>query len=89
MSIGERLRRARIAEGLTQEEVARTLGVFRQEVARYERDERLPTLDRLIDMCVMYGVSSDSILGLAECPECRRTRESKEARSHCRGKHAA
>lgn len=83
--IGERLRRARLAEGLTLTAVADALGIQRQQVERYEGG-RLPPLDRFREFCLVYGVSADAILGLSECAneDCRRTVETSEARSHCR-----
>lgn len=91
--IGERLRRAREAEGLSQEGVAALLGIQREQVARYEALAVLPVpVERLREFCLVYGVSADSMLGLSECanPDCRRTVETEQARSHCaNAMHAA
>jgi transcriptional regulator with XRE-family HTH domain len=83
--MGERLRRARFAAGLRQRAAARVLGIDRQDLGRYERDLVEPSLDRLREMCLLYGVSADTLLGLSECanPDCRRTVETSQARKHC------
>lgn len=85
--LGNRLRAARIAAGITQRGIARALGIARSDVSRYERGVHFPSVHRLREFCLAYGVSADSMLSLKECcnPDCRRTCETDQARNHCRG----
>ena len=51
------LRAARVALGLTQAEVAETLGVSRGYVARVERGELQPSRARMLELATIYGCS--------------------------------
>lgn len=74
--IGERLRRARKAEGLSQRAVADVLGVHREAISRYENMKLLPAaIARFREICLTYGVSLDSMVGLTKCPWCGRSHE--------------
>lgn len=70
MTVGERIRKARKAKGLTQEELAKSLGVSFAMIGQYERGERNPKLDTLqriadaLDVNVgllLYGENSTTI----------------------------
>ncbi|WP_081466309.1 helix-turn-helix domain-containing protein [Ramlibacter tataouinensis] len=60
--IGRRLREARRAARLTQDEVARRLPVRRQAVSAWERGVSLPKLAWLYELLLLYDVSADTIL---------------------------
>ena len=62
--LGERLRSARKSLGLTQEDIARTLGRSRSYVALIERGERKIGLEELFSLAKLYGRSLDYFLGL-------------------------
>lgn len=49
--LGTKLRQAREAAGLTQEQLAAKAGLSREYVSHLERDEHSPTLDVLIRVC--------------------------------------
>lgn len=55
-TIGDRLRKAREHAGLTQSAAARTLGVSRQSVARYESGDRQPPLPVVMAWALVMGV---------------------------------
>jgi transcriptional regulator with XRE-family HTH domain len=57
-----RLREARIRAGLTQVEVADAAGVSEDVYARYERAERLPSIDMFRRLCRVVGCSADWLL---------------------------
>lgn len=57
------LRSLRKSRGLTQDEVASTIGVSRQALSNYERGLREPALKCLITMANMYQVSLDELVG--------------------------
>lgn len=81
--IPTRLRAARLAAGYAQAQIASILGTRQTTISRYERGAEHPGIARIREFCLVYGVSADALLGLAECPECGRTCEANEARSHC------
>ena len=60
----QRLRELRTENGYTQEEVARLLGKSQTMYARYERGANELPIRHLVKLCEIYGVSSDSVLGL-------------------------
>jgi len=63
--IGKALRRARTARGLTLRQVSTlTEGRFKAtSVAGYERGERTISVERFCDLCDLYQVSPQAILG--------------------------
>lgn len=60
--LGERLRIARSAAGLTQEQAADTLGVSRTTLVAIERGDREARPDELLALAKHYGVSVHSLL---------------------------
>lgn len=62
MTIGERLQQHRKDLGLSQEELGQQLHVSRQTVSQWETDQTLPTVDNLIRLKELFGVSIDSLL---------------------------
>jgi len=55
---------------MTQEEMARRLGVTPQAVSKWERGMSIPDVTMLLDIARLLGVSTDWLLG-AECPVTR------------------
>lgn len=62
--IGERLRKARKAAGMTLEEVAKATNSAHTTISRYENGKRKMDPETLIGLCLLYHVSADYILGL-------------------------
>jgi transcriptional regulator with XRE-family HTH domain len=62
MRIGERLRKARKAKGLTQGQVATALNIDRNTVNRIERGRSIPRADRLSAWASICGVSLGSLI---------------------------
>lgn len=62
MTTGEKISECRKKMGLTQEQLANTLGVTRQAVSRWESDLAFPETDNLTRMCRLFGVSCDWLL---------------------------
>lgn len=56
MGIGERIREARKAKGLTLEELGEQLGVSHAAVSRWENDERTPRLEHLFRLSLLLDV---------------------------------
>ena len=60
--IGTKIKDARTAAQLTQEQVAETLGVSRQTVSNWENDRTYPDILSVIKMSDLYAVSLDHLL---------------------------
>lgn len=61
-------REAREACGMSQKYVALTLGVKPPNVSRWEAGVTFPTVENLIALAKLYGVSTDYLLGLDSVP---------------------
>lgn len=66
MQIHERLRNLREDADMKQEAVAIHLGIAREVYNRYETGKRPFHVDQIIELCKLYNVSADYILGLPE-----------------------
>lgn len=62
MALGNRIQKLRIDNGLTQEKLAEMLSVSRQSVSKWEMDQSLPELDKVIMMSKLFSVGTDEIL---------------------------
>lgn len=62
MGLGGRIQKLRIDNGLTQEQLAEMLSVSRQSVSKWEMDQSLPEIDRVIMMSKLFSVGTDEIL---------------------------
>lgn len=62
MTIGEKIARLRYGMELSQEKLAEHLGVSRQSVSKWEMDEAVPTLDKVVGMSRLFGVSLDELV---------------------------
>lgn len=60
---GSRLREVRKAKGLTQEKLGDLIGVGKSAICCYEKETRNPTLEAVIEMIHVFGVSADYLLG--------------------------
>ena len=61
-SIGEKLYNHRKNAGLSQEELAEKIGVSRQAVSKWERDESSPDTNNLIALARLYNISIDELV---------------------------
>lgn len=66
--LAEKLAAARAAAGLSQIEAGEKSGVHNISIARYETDERVPTLMALYKLAAAYGVKVADLLP-AELPK--------------------
>jgi len=62
MPFAERLARLRKDRGLTQEEMAKKIGVGIAQMKRYEKGTSSPTLEVIKNMAKTLGVSSDELI---------------------------
>lgn len=66
LKLTERLRTLRKGRKLTQEDIAKELGISLKSYCRYERGERLPDADVLVRIADFYGVTLDYLVGRSE-----------------------
>lgn len=64
--LGKELRKARIAAGLTQEELAFKADVSRNYVSLLELELKSPTLQMLLRICKALGVRASTIIARVE-----------------------
>lgn len=62
MNIGAKLKEARAAAGLTQEQAAEAIGVSRQTLSHWENEKTYPDIVSVIALSEAYGVSLDALL---------------------------
>ena len=61
MSIGSRIQQFRIYNGLTQEQLAEKLGVSRQSISKWEMEQSLPEIDKVVLMSKLFSVGTNEI----------------------------
>ncbi len=64
--LGEELRKARLAAGLTQEELSFRANTHRVYVSEIERGKKSPTVDALFRICDALGIRPSVILARVE-----------------------
>ena len=62
--IGENIRKARKAAGVSQKELAERLQVYQNDISRWENGERTPTMEVFTKICRELNASADEILEL-------------------------
>lgn len=66
IDFGERLKILRISKGLTQEQLARRLNLTKSVVSAYELGMRKPSINIVIKIAAIFGVTTDYLLGVDE-----------------------
>lgn len=62
--LGVRLRELRESKNLSQTQVAKRLSLTRSSVSGYENNIAVPSIDVLSKMALLYGITTDYILGI-------------------------
>ena len=62
MTLGEKLQKLRARAGLSQDRLAELLGVSRQAVSKWERNEAMPEAEKIVRISRQFGVSTDYLL---------------------------
>ncbi len=62
MTIGEKITHLRSARNISQEALADKLNVSRQSVSKWEMDQSLPQIDKVLQLCEMFNISTDELL---------------------------
>lgn len=76
MTIGAKIQTLRKQRGMSQEQLAEALGVSRQAVSKWEAEQSVPDIDKIISICDYFGVTTDYILRNAELPKTEQQPES-------------
>lgn len=69
-SIGRRIAKLRLERGLTQEQLAREIGVSAQAVSKWENDQNYPDISLLVPLSRILGTSVDELLGAEPAKTC-------------------
>ena len=62
MDIGQKLKEKRTALGLSQEDLAKAVGVSRQTVSSWENNRSYPDIGSILKLSDLYGASLDELL---------------------------
>ena len=62
----ERLKELRTEAGLSQDQLAKQVGLTHTAIGLWELDKRVPNLDAVIDLAKFFNVSLDYIAGLED-----------------------
>ena len=62
MEIGQKLKDARVASGLTQEGAAEKINVSRQTISNWENEKTYPDIISVIKLSDIYSISLDDLL---------------------------
>ncbi len=62
VTIGEKISQLRTMAGLSQEQLAEKISVSRQSVSKWEMDQALPQIDKVLQLCELFAISTDELL---------------------------
>ena len=62
MTIGEKISALRTNLGISQEDLAEKLDVSRQSVSKWEMNQALPQIDKILQLCNLFNISTDTLL---------------------------
>ena len=63
---GERLRELRLENNLSQDELAKAVGLTHTAIGLWEQNKRVANIDAVIAIAKFFGVSVDYIVGLED-----------------------
>ena len=66
--LGQRICELRMALGWSQVELAKKLSVAKQTVSNWENDNIQPSIEMLVRLAKLFGVTTDYLLGLENIP---------------------
>ncbi|MBQ2756901.1 MAG: helix-turn-helix domain-containing protein, partial [Clostridia bacterium] len=62
MTLGEKITHLRVAQGMTQEQMAERLAVSRQSVSKWEMDQAQPQIGKILMLCELFHIPADTLL---------------------------
>ncbi len=78
MNLGEKIQQLRKASGLSQEQLAEQLDVSRQSVSKWELNESVPDVRKIVMISELFSVSTDELLKESKSEESRVNDESNK-----------
>ena len=69
MNLGENIYKFRTQKNLSQGDLANALDVSRQSVSKWENNNAVPELDKLMKMAKIFGVTLDELTGMSDQAE--------------------
>lgn len=68
MTVGETIQKYRKENGWSQEDLAEQVGVSRQSISLWEKDQTTPSLENMKILCHLFQISMDELLGQKPLP---------------------
>ena len=62
MTLGQKLTLLRNSHNMSQEQLAEKVSVSRQSVSKWEVDQALPQIDKVLQLCTIFGITADELL---------------------------
>ncbi len=62
MTIGKKITTLRSLANVSQEQLAERISVSRQAISRWEMDQAIPQLDKILQLCEFFGITTDELL---------------------------
>lgn len=62
MTIGEKIAQLRLNRDISQEQLAEKISVSRQSVSKWEMDQAIPQVDKVLQLCELFNISADELL---------------------------
>lgn len=62
MTVGEKIQQLRKASGISQEQLAAQLNVSRQSVSKWERNDAVPDIQKIVMLSELFSISTDELL---------------------------
>jgi transcriptional regulator with XRE-family HTH domain len=81
MHVGDKIQQLRKASGLSQEQLAEQLDVSRQSVSKWELNESVPDVRKIVMISELFSVSTDELLKENKSEESSRNDESDKENS--------
>lgn len=69
IKLSEKILKLRKMNGMSQDELAEKVGVSRQSVSKWESDQAIPELDKILLLSGVFNVTTDSLLQTSELDE--------------------
>lgn len=66
VDFGNRLKTLRLKANMTQEQLAKKLGLTKSVISAYETDLRMPSYDVLVRIARTFSVTTDFLLGMEQ-----------------------
>jgi len=62
MTIGEKIAQLRTEINISQEELAEKIDVSRQSISKWEMNQAMPQIDKILVLCDLFNISADELL---------------------------